>query len=266
MSYLDVLFLKDLFPGLLIEMNYSDLESLYGVLQGSMWNIPSSQGRLLQDHQFYTDKIKDNYGTDQLPEVPGVFPLPTGIFYGQKFQSVKDLLILISTMPNLSKDQQLTLAAQIGSVYLVKNLVKQTDIVMAVDSINSLLAAAAEGRLDIVKYLVEHGADVTAYDQLGIDAVQKAAEKGHLAVVQYLVEQGAEPDAPGYGGTTALVLATQFGHLEVVKYLVDQGAKVSALDDQPLDNPGGNDNSDTIRYLASRGLLLSAEEKKALGL
>jgi len=46
------------------------------------------------------------------------------------------------------------------------------------------------GHLDIIKYLVEHGADVTARDN---DAVRWAASNGKLDVVKYLVEhEGAD--------------------------------------------------------------------------
>lgn len=58
-----------------------------------------------------------------------------------------------------------------------------------------LWAASQNGRLDVVKYLVEIGADVHTRIVGGIDdkAVIDAYNKGHYDVVDYLVSQGS-PD------------------------------------------------------------------------
>ena len=50
--------------------------------------------------------------------------------------------------------------------------------------------ASRKGHLDIVRYLVEQGADVTAENN---EAVHWASLNGHTEVVQYLVEKGATP-------------------------------------------------------------------------
>ena len=269
MSYLDVLFLKDLFPGLLIEMAYSDVESLYGVSQGSMWNIPSGQGRLLQDPDFYAMKIKVNYGTDQLPIIPGRFQV--GLETGYSYQDAKGMLSLISTMTNLPEDQQLTLASQIGSMVLVKDLVEQKGVDVRLDNGYALRPAARNGHLEIVKYLVENGADMESQNDPtsatgGEDAVLMAARNGHLAVVQYLVEKGADPDVHTFMKKTPLIWAAQFGHLEVVKYLAEQGADIRAFNDLPLIWADSNGYGDIVRYLASQGVPLSAKLKERYGL
>jgi ankyrin repeat protein len=50
-----------------------------------------------------------------------------------------------------------------------------------------------------------------------------ASENGHLDVVKYLVSQGADITADD---NYAVRWASFYGHLEVVKYLVSQGAKL----------------------------------------
>ena len=53
-----------------------------------------------------------------------------------------------------------------------------------------------------------------------------AAEKGHLEVVRFLVESGANKDqASTDDGSTPLFIAAGKGHLEVVRFLVEFGAK-----------------------------------------
>ena len=53
----------------------------------------------------------------------------------------------------------------------------------------SLMALAASGHLQVVKYLVEeHGAAIAAHTDDGVTALMKAAHEGHLHVIKYLVE------------------------------------------------------------------------------
>ncbi|ORY38048.1 ankyrin [Neocallimastix californiae] len=47
------------------------------------------------------------------------------------------------------------------------------------------------GNEAIVKYLVEHGADVNKKDNYGENSLFKACRSGNEAIVKYLVEHGA---------------------------------------------------------------------------
>ena len=52
-----------------------------------------------------------------------------------------------------------------------------------------------------------------------------AAQNGHLEVVRFLVESGANKDqGTTDDGVTPLYIAAQNGHLEVVRFLVESGA------------------------------------------
>ena len=50
--------------------------------------------------------------------------------------------------------------------------------------------AAGLGRLDMLKVLLSHGANLSAVDSAGDSGVSWAARQGHSGVLQYLVEQG----------------------------------------------------------------------------
>ena len=55
---------------------------------------------------------------------------------------------------------------------------------------------------------------------------------GHLDVVRHLVEVGADKDQAQNQGATPLFIAAENGHLDVVRHLVDVGAdKDKARDD-----------------------------------
>ena len=55
-----------------------------------------------------------------------------------------------------------------------------------------LRAACFEGRLDIVRYLIEHGADMNLANKYNNSCLMIAAYKNRLDVVKYLIEQSVE--------------------------------------------------------------------------
>ena len=84
-------------------------------------------------------------------------------------------------------------ACEYGSCFFVKNLVEKCNYKPGTKEANAaLIKASSEGRLDIVKYLVETGkCDVDAKDKFGWTALHAASWQGHLDIVKCLVEKGA---------------------------------------------------------------------------
>ena len=80
--------------------------------------------------------------------------------------------------------------------------------------------AAKHGYLEIVKLLIQYGANVNAMETIyGRTALAFAAAKGHADCVQYLLDSGAiinETDADRFA---PLHLAVKFKHAECVKVL-----------------------------------------------
>ena len=54
--------------------------------------------------------------------------------------------------------------------------------------------AAGLGRLDMLRVLRGHGADLAAIDLQGDNAIYWAARQGHSGVIEYLVDQGVRVD------------------------------------------------------------------------
>ena len=85
---------------------------------------------------------------------------------------------------------------------------------------------AQNGHLEVVKFLVQHGADVTSQNN---NPIRWASEFGHLEVVKFLVQHGADVTSQD---NNPIRMASHFGHLEVVKFLVEHGADASFMSDR----------------------------------
>jgi len=91
-----------------------------------------------------------------------------------------------------------------------------------------LMTAARTGKVDAVKVLIAHGADVKFKEsQRGQTALMWAAAEGNTAVVQELVEHGADLHAKTKGGFTPLLFVVREGRIDTVKALLKSGADVN---------------------------------------
>lgn len=77
--------------------------------------------------------------------------------------------------------------------------------------------------LEIVKWLVERGADVNAPYTYGTP-LYKHAGRGNLDICEYLISQGAEIEALDYAGKTPLFAAADKGCVDIVELLLANGA------------------------------------------
>lgn len=103
----------------------------------------------------------------------------------------------------------------------------------------ALMTAARTGKVDAVKSLLAHGADVNAKERWrGQTALMWAAAEGHLAAVEALIAAGGDVHARSKGGFTPLLLAVREGQAGVVKALVKAGADVNETFRMP-GGPGG---------------------------
>jgi ankyrin repeat protein len=84
-------------------------------------------------------------------------------------------------------------------------------------------AAAAAGRADIARLLLDHGADPNARQEGEFAPLHEAARAGNLELVRLLVERGADVNAATKDGGTPLTYAGD--HADVAAFLRAHGAK-----------------------------------------
>ena len=119
-------------------------------------------------------------------------------------------------------------------------------LVLAVLLISSC-ATSYEARMSEVKRLISSGEDINALDDYGYTALMYASRDGYTDIVKLLIEAGADVNAPAISmffvintvfgqkfgetleGFTALMAASEYGHTDIVKLLIEAGADVNAM-------------------------------------
>lgn len=87
-----------------------------------------------------------------------------------------------------------------------------------------LWRVAESGDVDELEELLPH-ADLNARNEHGMTALMRAAYHGRTQMVRALLEHGADPNVARNDNFTALSLAAFFGHSEIVELLVNCGAR-----------------------------------------
>ncbi|MBN1187418.1 MAG: ankyrin repeat domain-containing protein [Bacteroidales bacterium] len=102
------------------------------------------------------------------------------------------------------------------------------------ENVPALIIAATNNNIDIVKSLLENGADVNArfYNSNGrlFDALMVAVDNNNYEMVKLLLDHEADPNIQYFENYTALILASYRGQDEIAKILIENGADINATD------------------------------------
>jgi ankyrin repeat protein len=94
------------------------------------------------------------------------------------------------------------------------------------ESWTPLHKAADLGQLDVVKLLLEKGADLEAKTQWGGTPLYVTAFRGQLEVAKYLVSKGADINIVTTDGWTPLTKCAELGHIQLAKFFINQGVDI----------------------------------------
>ena len=86
----------------------------------------------------------------------------------------------------------------------------------------ALHMSAYKGHVEIVKYLLEKGANPNVRQESGVTPLAFAAIGGHTEVMEILIAHGANPNL-----SVVMELAARGGHVEAVKILLEHGADIN---------------------------------------
>jgi len=152
-------------------------------------------------------------------------PVLFSIYNRQK--EIRDFLISRGAVLELHE------AAAAGDLARVKELLEK-DAALArsysPDGFPVVALAAVFGNFEAVKCLRAKGADINAAatNGSGYSALTGAVTSGHTEIVKWLLENGAEPNYRYSNNYSPLLNAAANGHLEILKLLQAHGADLHA--------------------------------------
>jgi ankyrin repeat protein len=95
----------------------------------------------------------------------------------------------------------------------------------------ALIDAAGRGQVEVVRILLDAGADVEAKTRIEEKtALLLAADEGQAEAARLLIDRRADVNVRDHNGETPLLVSAARGHAEVVRLLLMHGADVRARD------------------------------------
>lgn len=187
-------------------------------------------------------------------------------------------ILLTQLRPNLEKEgcvkfdghliegaTALWVAAGAGHLNIIKLLVEHgADLNHHTRNLSTPVRAACfDGRLDIIRYLVDHNANINFANAYNNTCLMIAAYKGHAEVVEYLLENDALPNEQANCGATALHYAAECGHVDVCSVLLDYGAifKQNEYGMTPVICAAERTREAVVELFLNRAGLLTREEQ-----
>jgi ankyrin repeat protein len=159
---------------------------------------------------------------------------------------------------------------EIFAVCLTGDLARADQLVTGNRALVSLLSsdgwtplhlAAHFGQMDIVRLLLNRGANVKARSTNPLEnlAIHAAAAGKHTQILKILIDHGCSPNARQHGGWTPLHAAALSGDVESARVLLENGADVTVRADnqqRPIDLALTKGHQAMVEYLEAHGAQL----------
>lgn len=186
-----------------------------------------------------------------------IYPEYSHIKIAASYGSEKTAKLLIekdvlNQKTELEKKELLNSAVIGKNVYLIKYLIKNGLNVNELFNEECPISIAARyGNYDVIKVLIENGADINTIDKMGDSPLTNVLKrysfnrltllndyfKGMKQIALYMIEKGADINFENkmayYSDNTPLLLASKSGDIELVSLLISKGAQ---LNSKPLNS------------------------------
>ena len=119
-----------------------------------------------------------------------------------------------------------------------------------------LHAALAKCHLEVVEFLLEHGADMNARDKGGATPLHLASRAQDAKIMRVLLDRGADPNSVTDENKTPLLIASEDGDLVAARILLEHGADMNLRDEYhwgPLEGASAFGHCDIVQLLFDHG-------------
>lgn len=121
---------------------------------------------------------------------------------------------------------------------------------------SALTLACYKGHLDMVRFLLEAGADQEHKTDEMHTALMEASMDGHVEVARLLLDSGAQVNMPTDSFESPLTLAACGGHVDLAMLLIERGANIEEVNDEgytPLMEASREGHEEMAALLLSQG-------------
>ncbi|KRX95030.1 Tankyrase-1, partial [Trichinella pseudospiralis] len=194
---------------------------------------------------------------------------------GMTVQVLEEHPTVVNRRTRESLEHRLLEASKAGDLEMVKVVLNESDDKQSLINCRDvegrhstpLHFAAGYNRLEVVKFLVQAGADIQAKDKGGLVPLHNACSYGHYEVTEFLVQQGADVNATDLWKFTPLHEAAAKGKFDICKLLLANGADKTRTNRDghtPLDLIKDNENDDVADLLRGDSAILDAAKTGSL--
>jgi len=130
---------------------------------------------------------------------------------------------------------------------------------------SALTLACYKGHLDMVRFLLEAGADQEHKTDEMHTALMEASMDGHVEVARLLLDSGAQVNMPTDSFESPLTLAACGGHVDLAMLLIERGANIEEVNDEgytPLMEAAREGHDEMVSLLLTQGANINAQTEE----
>ncbi|CAL1262595.1 unnamed protein product [Larinioides sclopetarius] len=129
------------------------------------------------------------------------------------------------------------------------------------DGFSLLHIAADSGHLNVIKHLIEKGADINSENDAGTKPIHFAAREGYKDIVQFLLDLDPTSKHLTAVGQTPVHYAVLGGHIDILQFLIDRKFDINASSrkgDLPIHIAVFRNNASILKILLNQGAFYNA--------